>query len=335
LRCHQLPFSRLSTTSAFPVPSPTQVTLFGLSRYYALVWVVIVLLFGVLAYFMEVRGTSRKPAELRYMAKEYAFSCLGFAFFVLWFLLWRVFVESHYVPSEDAFNSTQNRPLTHWPRCTSSPPPRDSIQIMINLVVSILKLLGSVLWLDAILFWLHYMMHMKSPINIYALSHGFHHKLREPSGFAFHAIDPIESMIILFGMKCIQFILPIEPCYLDFLNIVQTLVNFMGHLTDVGDEKISSFSVMNSGSSFWSLFTNSNGHHRLHHLYPNCNYSILAFTYWDRLIGTDKSPKNKQRKAITVCVTKENERVSSHITMCCSSDAVQNSVELPIKDKVE
>jgi len=283
-----------------------QVTLFALSKYYALIWVVTVLLLGVLAYYMEVSGHSRNSAELRYMAKEYAFTCLGLFFLALYFLLWRVFVESHYIVDDDASK--------------------------ISLVVTILKLLGCFLWFDAISFWHHYIMHIKYPINIYAMAHRFHHLFREPSAFGTYSINPIEAMLQFVMVKCIQFILPVEPCYLDFVYTTQVVFAFMGHLTDLGYGKV--FQCWQDPENNLGTWWNTNEMHRLHHLYVRCNYSVSLLSYWDWILGTtkvSKSSKTEQPKAAAVCVTKENECVSLHIAMCSSSDAVQNSIELPIK----
>merc|ERR1711964_794932 len=105
-------------------------------------------------------------------------------------LLWRVFVEANY--------TSEAVPVTWW-----------------SVGVVIMQLFACLFWLDTATFWNHYVSHIKYPINIYALSHHFHHLFREPSAFATTAIDPIEFILTVVFVKCIQFVFPVEPWILD------------------------------------------------------------------------------------------------------------------------
>merc|ERR1711964_795077 len=219
-------------------------------------------------YCLEIRATgrTRKKEELLYMTKEYVFSCCGWFFFCLWSLLWRVCVESRYTSDEVA-------PMNWW-----------------NLGIVVLQVVACFFWLDSVSFWIHYVAHIKWPINIYAISHHFHHLFREPSAFCLLAIDPIEIMLNVVMLRWIIILVPVEFWVLDLTLLINIAFSFLGHFTELG--------LIARGTGYvklaQTLHLNTTEKHRLHHLYVRCNYSVMAFNYWDVLLGTEKTSKSSK-----------------------------------------
>jgi len=245
-------------------------TIFDLSKYYALTLVIFMIALAIVGYFVEINTVAgRTPQEISYMAKEYAFSCLGVLFLLLWLLLWRVFVEVNY--------TSEAVPVTWW-----------------SIGVIIMQFFVCFFWLDTAMFWTHYVSHIKYPINIYAMSHHFHHLFREPSALATTAIEPIEFLLSVVFVRCIQFVFPIESWILDLLIwLLYVIFSFVGHISpeSIGNKWMGWDSV---GLGFIKNVLNDTEKHRDHHLYVRCNYSVVLFSYWDTFLGTAKTFTRKR-----------------------------------------
>jgi sterol desaturase/sphingolipid hydroxylase (fatty acid hydroxylase superfamily) len=255
-------------------------TIFGLFKCHLVSQILFMIVFAIAGYFLEIRtvaGRVRTPQELSYMAKEYAFSCLGWFYLNLWHMLWRLFVESNY--------TSEPVPITWW-----------------GVSVIILQFCGSFLWLDNAYFWMHYTLHIKYPINIYKLSHHFHHLFREPSAMAAECLEPFEQLLIIVLVRCIKFVFPIEVWILDLVLAISALSSFFGHLSEAELFFTPGWDQVGLGFLADRGLLVSNAKHRLHHLYVRSNYSIFALTYWDHILGTNKTSTRKWEQLKRVCL---------------------------------
>lgn len=130
---------------------------------------------------------------------------------------------------------------------------------------------------DFLFYWAHRTLH--HPL-FYAKFHKQHHQFRATIGIAAEYAGPLESVLangiptiagpILFGSHPFTFWL-----YL-FLRIWETVESHSGY---------------DFPWSIWSLFDWQGGPeaHDFHHSHNVGNYGGVCFSFWDTLMGTDKS----------------------------------------------
>ncbi|PJZ71195.1 hypothetical protein CH373_01390 [Leptospira perolatii] len=131
---------------------------------------------------------------------------------------------------------------------------------------------------DTYFYWTHRLLHTRF---FFRYVHRIHHQSTAPSPWAAYAFHPIEALIQgLIGPILIS-ILPIHPAALGIFLAIQIVRNVLGH----SGYEIFPRSFANSG--FLRLFQ-SNTEHDLHHRFTKGNYA-LYFTWWDRLLSTDRA----------------------------------------------
>lgn len=130
---------------------------------------------------------------------------------------------------------------------------------------------------DAYFYWTHRLLHRP---GLFARIHLVHHRSREPSAFAAYAFHPLEAMIQAAFFPLFLLVVPTHAGVVFIFLIHMILRNALGHS---GFEFYPAGAVDRAG---WRLLT-STTHHHLHHERGSGNYG-LYFTWWDRLMGTER-----------------------------------------------
>lgn len=130
---------------------------------------------------------------------------------------------------------------------------------------------------DAYFYWMHRLMHHP---KLYKRFHAYHHKSTSPTPWAIFSFDAGEA-IIHFSIGYV--FLLVVPCHV-YVAVawfaMMVTYNIIGHL---GYELFPNWFARNSVTGI----SNTTTHHAIHHKYFNCHYG-LYFTYWDRLMGTER-----------------------------------------------
>jgi len=135
-----------------------------------------------------------------------------------------------------------------------------------------------VVWQDACFYFTHRLLHTRW---MFRHVHVVHHRSREPSPWAAYAMHPLEAVINA-GMPVIPLaFVPVQEHVLALFMLHQVLRNVHGHAA------VESLPRGFARHWFWGRFT-STTHHHLHHENAQGNYG-LWFTWWDRLLGTERA----------------------------------------------
>lgn len=130
---------------------------------------------------------------------------------------------------------------------------------------------------DAYFYWTHRLLHSRI---LYRHVHRTHHLSTSPSPWAAYAFHPVEAVIQSLIVPLMVLVVPIHPAPLAVFLLIQIVRNVLGHS---GFEMFPSWFMK---SPVLRLFQ-SNTEHDLHHRFTHGNYG-LYFTWWDRMLGTDR-----------------------------------------------
>ena len=141
---------------------------------------------------------------------------------------------------------------------------------------------------DAYFYWTHRLLHSK---YLYRHVHRIHHLSTAPSPWAAYAFHPVEAVIQSLIVPIIVLILPIHPVSIAVFLLIQIIRNVLGH------SGFEIFPASFSRSALLRLFQ-SNTDHDLHHRFTHGNYG-LYFTWWDRMLGTDREDSVRVFERVT------------------------------------
>ncbi len=111
--------------------------------------------------------------------------------------------------------------------------------------------------------------------------HRIHHQTSNPTPFADIMFHPVDAVIHAGFVPLFLFGLPLHPLAFGLFMTLVTAVNAVGH---IGYEL---FPEAWRGHWFWRHVARAEAHNA-HHAHVQCNYG-LYFTFWDRLLGTQKA----------------------------------------------
>ncbi len=137
----------------------------------------------------------------------------------------------------------------------------------------VFSFLGALIVTETMIYWIHRALHTKW---LYRKIHVYHHKFREPTPLSCIAFHPIDSFAQSFPYHVYALLVPINFWLYLVLVVSVTLWAVMIH------DRIRWV----SGS-----IVNHTGCHTAHHWYYRYNYGQY-FTFWDRLCGTYRSPRD-------------------------------------------
>jgi sterol desaturase/sphingolipid hydroxylase (fatty acid hydroxylase superfamily) len=129
---------------------------------------------------------------------------------------------------------------------------------------------------DAWFYWTHRLMHHP---KIFKYVHKVHHQSTDPSPFAAFSFHPLEALIEAGIYILFAFLLPIHIWALLSWQLIQMILNVIGHL---------GYELYPKGFNKHWLFRwkTPSTHHNLHHSHFNGNYG-LYFTWWDKRFNTE------------------------------------------------
>jgi sterol desaturase/sphingolipid hydroxylase (fatty acid hydroxylase superfamily) len=129
---------------------------------------------------------------------------------------------------------------------------------------------------DAWFYFTHVFMHHP---KVFKHVHLVHHQSKDPSPYSSFSFHPIEAFIQAGILIVISFIMPVNVIALTIWQLVQLVLNVMGHC---GYEVYPRFITNNKFFAWKTAAT----HHNMHHSKFNGNYA-LYFTWWDKLFKTE------------------------------------------------
>jgi len=129
---------------------------------------------------------------------------------------------------------------------------------------------------DAYFYWVHRTMHHPA---IYRYVHRLHHRSVTPCPTTAYAFAPGEAVLNALFLPLLLFVIPMHPITIGLFTMVMIARNTLAH---TGIEVFPAGFV--SGPFGWSTTVT---HHDLHHLHGVGNYGFY-FTWWDRLMGTER-----------------------------------------------
>lgn len=113
---------------------------------------------------------------------------------------------------------------------------------------------------------------------MYRRFHAIHHASIQPSPWASFSFHPVESIIEALPLPLFALILPLHPTVIISYLTLMTISAIINHL---------GFEVMPLMLQRWLI---SGTHHSNHHRYFNSNFGLF-YTFWDRHLGTEHTPK--------------------------------------------
>ncbi|MCW5752922.1 MAG: sterol desaturase family protein [Alphaproteobacteria bacterium] len=141
---------------------------------------------------------------------------------------------------------------------------------------------------DTYFYWTHRLLHRPA---LFARFHRLHHRSRHPSAFAAYSFHPVEAAI---QAAFFPLFLLLVPTHVGIVLVFLThmiLRNALGH---------SGFEFYPAGAPdrpSWRRLT-STTHHHLHHERGSGNFG-LYFTWWDRLMGTERHDYRERFARVT------------------------------------
>ncbi|MFN7881869.1 MAG: sterol desaturase family protein [bacterium] len=140
-----------------------------------------------------------------------------------------------------------------------------------------LSLLTLLIVHDTWFYWTHRLLHTKAFMRI----HRLHHMSRTPNVWTAYAFHPLEAVVNGAFILPASLVAPLSfPLVITFM-IIMIARNALGHC---GREV---FPARPDGRPLWDWMTTVT-HHDLHHQKSIGNYG-LYFSFWDRLMGTERS----------------------------------------------
>jgi len=125
-------------------------------------------------------------------------------------------------------------------------------------------------------YWIHRWMHIPA---VYKVIHKVHHDSRIASPFTAFSFHPLEASLQAIFLPVLLMMIPVHYFVIIFLLVIMTFSSVINHL-DIEIYPKKSFRS-------WAKWIIGASHHARHHKYFKCNYG-LYFTFWDRLIKTEK-----------------------------------------------
>lgn len=132
---------------------------------------------------------------------------------------------------------------------------------------------------DTYFYWAHRLMHHP---RIYKHVHLVHHRSTNPSFFATQAFHPTEAFFEIIWILPVFIFMPLNFYVYLIFTVISGLLNAVGHS---GLEVLPPSQRKNPVLRFF----NSSTHHNDHHRYPSATNLGLYFTFWDRLMGTERN----------------------------------------------
>jgi lathosterol oxidase len=129
-----------------------------------------------------------------------------------------------------------------------------------------------VFFTETLLYWIHRALHVQP---FYRWLHRQHHRFRKPTPLASFAFHPFDSLLQALPHHLCALFLPVH------VGVYLLFWGFTPIWTILIHDRISLIS--------WGAI-NYTGHHTVHHWYHRYNYGQF-FTFWDRIAGTYRSPK--------------------------------------------
>ncbi len=147
---------------------------------------------------------------------------------------------------------------------------------------------------DAWFFFTHRLMHHP---KLFKHIHKVHHQSIDPSPFAAFSFHPLEALVEAGAYIIFSFLFPIHLFALLGWQIIQMVLNVIGHL---------GYEIYPKGFNTHWLFRwkTPSTHHNMHHSHFSGNYG-LYFTWWDKLFKTEFTDYNKKYDSL-------HERIESH-----------------------
>lgn len=132
---------------------------------------------------------------------------------------------------------------------------------------------------DTWFYWAHRLMHIQPFLR---RSHGVHHRAYNPTPVSAYAFDFVEAVINMMPYWIGVMLVPWHPTMLVLFSALGMAFNGYLHLGyDFAFQWRMKVPVLN-----WIF---SSTHHSVHHQRHDGNFG-LYFTFWDRLMGTERAP---------------------------------------------
>lgn len=132
-------------------------------------------------------------------------------------------------------------------------------------------------WYDTAFYWLHRLMHIT---GVFRISHAIHHKSLNISPLSAYSFDPIEGFINMTPYLIYVFVVPWHTSAIIWAGSLGIAANGYIHLGyELLPKDARNHPILN-----WIY---SAEHHLLHHQRFDCNYANY-FTFWDKLMGTER-----------------------------------------------
>jgi len=154
-------------------------------------------------------------------------------------------------------------------------------------VYAIFSLVVTIVIHDAYFYWMHRAMHHRW---LYRHMHRLHHRSITPAPTTAYAFAPGEAVIHAIFLPLILVILPLHPVVIGLFTMVMIARNTLAH---TGIEVFPPGFV--TGPFRWSTTVT---HHDLHHLHGSGNYGFY-FSWWDRLMGTERADYASSFRKVT------------------------------------
>jgi hypothetical protein len=147
---------------------------------------------------------------------------------------------------------------------------------------------------DTWFYWTHRLMHHP---KLYKYIHKVHHQSTDPSPFAAFSFHPLEALVEAGADIIFSFLFPVHLMALIGWQLLQMLLNVMGHL---------GYEIYPNGfSTHWLFkFKTPSTHHNLHHSHFSGNYG-LYFTWWDKWCKTEFKDYHQKFESV-------QKRISEH-----------------------
>ncbi|MFA6084648.1 sterol desaturase family protein [Mucilaginibacter sp.] len=147
-----------------------------------------------------------------------------------------------------------------------------------SLGYGIISLVLMVMIHDTYFYWMHRAIHHPA---IFKRVHLIHHKSTNPSPWAAQSWHPLEAILEAGVIWLFVFLFPVHPLLVSLYLLFSLAHNVNGHL--------GYFIIPEGKVDHWMFsWLNGSARHNAHHHYFKGNYG-LYFTFWDRLMGTQRT----------------------------------------------
>jgi sterol desaturase/sphingolipid hydroxylase (fatty acid hydroxylase superfamily) len=148
---------------------------------------------------------------------------------------------------------------------------------------------------DTYFYWTHRLMHHRS---LFKTFHLLHHRSTNPSPWAAYAFHPLEAIVEAGIFAVFLFTIPIHYLHLFIFFFLMIVYNVYGHL---------GYELYPKGFSKHPIgkWINTSVSHNQHHQFFKGNYG-LYFTFWDRMMGTQRDDYSEKFESIASLKRKES-----------------------------